>query len=107
MVTEIPLLVALKLPTADSGPECNTQGEFKNTLWIITTRICSNTQRRKRSKLTVISCWNVVYVFYFSLQRKPRFTQTMKMHFALFGKWGGSSKEVNQGRMQKVRNDPT
>ena len=32
MVTEIPSLVALKSPTADSGPECNTQGDFKNTL---------------------------------------------------------------------------
>ena len=55
MVTELASLVALKLPTARSGPECNTQGEFKNTLWIINTRICSNTQRRTRSKLTAIS----------------------------------------------------
>ena len=33
MVTEVPSLVAVKSPTDDSGPECNTQGEFKNTLY--------------------------------------------------------------------------
>ena len=62
MVTEVPSLVALKSPTADRRPECNTQGKFTNTLWIINTRICSNTQRRTRSKLTAISGWNMVFL---------------------------------------------
>ena len=42
MVTEVPLLVAVKSPTADSRPECNIKGDFTNTLWIINTRISSS-----------------------------------------------------------------
>ena len=46
--------------------------------------LVANTQRRyERTNL-------IDATLYFRLQRKPQFTQTMKMTFALFGKWGGS-----------------
>ena len=42
MVTEVPSLVALKSPTSGSRPECNKQGDFTNTIWIINTCISSS-----------------------------------------------------------------
>ena len=37
MVTELASLMAVKLPTSGSRPECNKQGDFTNTIWIINT----------------------------------------------------------------------